>query len=252
LASFRVDVLDSYKDAIFSIMAEDSMGHKVERYDTIQGFTLDFPQFDKKQNIIDFGSEKISYIKCDTLILDNKGILPFVIDNIFLRRNISFSIPKSSFPMIINPAERKEVYICFQPTNIYDDFRDTLVVSFNCLEKDIELQGWGDSLIHYGNADCGVVIKTVSYEIESKYYLNGNLPNPVLNTTSFYFEIAESDYVTLEIYDLMGNRKMQLINTWLESGSYVSEFDLSDLSQGVYFYIIKTSDNVMRGQFVKL
>jgi hypothetical protein len=251
-ATFRIEVQDYFKDAIYSIMAEDSMGHKVVRYDTIQGFTLEFPQFGKMQNIIDFGTEKISYIKCDTLVLENTGILPFVIDNIFLKQNISYSIPKSTFPIIIEPLGKEEIQICFQPTNIYDDFRDTLVVSFNCLEKDIELQGWGDSLIHYGNADCGVVIKTVSYEIESKYYLNGNLPNPVLNATSFYFEIPESDYTTLEIYDLMGNRKMQLINTWLESGSYVSEFDLSDLSQGVYFYIIKTTDNVMRGQFIKM
>jgi hypothetical protein len=251
-ATFRIEVQDYFKDAIYSIMAEDSMGHKVVRYDTIQGFTLEFPQFGKMQNIIDFGTEKISYIKCDTLVLENTGILPFVIDNIFLKQNISYSIPKSTFPIIIEPLGKEEIQICFQPTNIYNEFRDTLVVSFNCLEKDIELQGWGDSLIHYGNADCGVVIKTVSYEIESKYYLNGNLPNPVLNTTSFYFEIPESNYVTLEIYDLMGNRKMQLINTWLESGSYVSEFDLSDLSQGVYFYIIKTTDNVMRGQFIKM
>jgi len=250
--SFRVDVLDSFKDAIFSTMAEDSIGNIVTRLDTIQGFTLDFPQFGAKEKILDFGTEKISYVICDTLVLENTGILPFVIDNIFLKQNISYSIPKSTFPIIIEPLGKEEIQICFQPTNIYDDFRDTLVVSFNCLEKDIELQGWGDSLIHYGNADCGVVIKTVSYEIESKYYLNGNLPNPVLNATSFYFEIPESDYTTLEIYDLMGNRKMQLINTWLESGSYVREFDLSDLSQGVYFYIVKTTDNVMRGQFIKM
>jgi hypothetical protein len=250
--NYRIEIEDSFKDAIYFIEAVDSLGHITSRQDTIQGFTLEFPQFESSQNVMDYEIEKISTIKCDTLILNNSGLLPFTVNNIYVKHNIHYGIPKANFPLIINPGDSVNAIVCFQPTNIYEVFRDTLIISFNCLNKYIALEGIGDSLLHYGDADCGVVIKTVSFEIEPKYFLDGINPNPVYGIGTFNFGLSESGTASIEIYDLIGNKRMTLLDKHLDKGTYKLEYDLSELSNGMYFYVIRINNNVLRGQFVKI
>ncbi|MEO8233507.1 MAG: FG-GAP-like repeat-containing protein [Ignavibacteriota bacterium] len=73
------------------------------------------------------------------------------------------------------------------------------------------------------------------------YVLYQNYPNPFNPTTSIQYTISSKQFVTLEIYDILGREVSTLINEEKPAGSYEVRFDANGLSSGVYFYSLKVN-----------
>lgn len=70
-----------------------------------------------------------------------------------------------------------------------------------------------------------------------QYHLAQNYPNPFNPLTMVEFELPEEAYVTLTIYNTLGQEVAVLIDNELyDSGTEQVEFDASTLPSGVYFY----------------
>lgn len=70
----------------------------------------------------------------------------------------------------------------------------------------------------------------------SEFRLHQNYPNPFNPSTTIKFEIPEKEFVTLKIFDALGNEIESAFNRQLTSGSYEYNFNAGRLSSGVYFY----------------
>jgi hypothetical protein len=70
--------------------------------------------------------------------------------------------------------------------------------------------------------------------------LKQNYPNPFNPTTKISFDIPKQDFVTLKVFDITGREVQTLINSQLNAGSYVIDFNGSNLASGVYFYRLQT------------
>ncbi|MEW5798653.1 MAG: choice-of-anchor B family protein [Bacteroidota bacterium] len=83
------------------------------------------------------------------------------------------------------------------------------------------------------------------------YSLTQNFPNPFNPATKIQFEIplnpplqrgnppqAEGGFVTLKVYDMLGREVKTLVNEILPAGSYTVTMNASDLSSGVYYYVL--------------
>jgi hypothetical protein len=68
------------------------------------------------------------------------------------------------------------------------------------------------------------------------YNLSQNYPNPFNPVTTIDYQLPMNGFVTLEVYDLLGNRIASLVNEEKASGNYSVRFDAAALSSGVYFY----------------
>lgn len=74
------------------------------------------------------------------------------------------------------------------------------------------------------------------------FTLYQNYPNPFNPETNIKFDLAKSDNVSLKIYDLQGKEVAMLVNEKLKDGSYTVKFNGANLSSGVYYYALKTSE----------
>lgn len=71
-----------------------------------------------------------------------------------------------------------------------------------------------------------------------------NYPNPFNPTTIIKYQINSRQFVSLKIYDVLGNEIVTLVNKEQPEGNYSINFDGSNLPDGVYFYQIKTSSYI--------
>jgi hypothetical protein len=79
-------------------------------------------------------------------------------------------------------------------------------------------------------------------ELPKQYELKQNYPNPFNPTTLISYLLPEDGFVTLKIFDILGNEISVLENIYKTAGTYSVSFDASELTSGIYFYTI-TSNN---------
>jgi hypothetical protein len=72
--------------------------------------------------------------------------------------------------------------------------------------------------------------------IPAKFELYQNYPNPFNPTTKIAYDIPHDSKVKLIIYDILGREMKTLVNNeFKQAGKYITEFNASNLSSGVYF-----------------
>ena len=72
------------------------------------------------------------------------------------------------------------------------------------------------------------------------YKLNQNYPNPFNPTTTISFELPKESFVTLEVFNLIGERVATLVNEKSRAGQHSVIFNASSLSSCIYFYKLNT------------
>jgi Secretion system C-terminal sorting domain len=91
----------------------------------------------------------------------------------------------------------------------------------------------------YGGVDSlPVSIGEPISQMPDKFILFDNYPNPFNMTTQIAYELVEPTYVTLDIYDILGQRVSRLVEGRKGPGSYTVNWDASDVSSGIYIYRI--------------
>ena len=76
------------------------------------------------------------------------------------------------------------------------------------------------------------------------YDLYQNYPNPFNPTTKIKYQIPELSFITLKVYDVLGNEIATLVNEEKPIGNYEVNFDANNQPSGVYFYRLKAGSIV--------
>ncbi|MEO6696115.1 MAG: T9SS type A sorting domain-containing protein [Ignavibacteria bacterium] len=75
-----------------------------------------------------------------------------------------------------------------------------------------------------------------------KFFLSQNYPNPFNPVTKINYELPKDGNVTLKIFDNTGKEVLTIINEFKPAGYYSTEFIGSNLSSGIYYYILKANN----------
>jgi predicted GH43/DUF377 family glycosyl hydrolase len=98
---------------------------------------------------------------------------------------------------------------------------------------------------HIGYATSPVTgIKFLKENLPNGYMLQQNYPNPFNPTTHIEFSIPNSEFVTLKIYNIMGQEVMTLVSKKLAAGTYSYKWNAANLASGVYLYKLKAEGYV--------
>ncbi len=86
--------------------------------------------------------------------------------------------------------------------------------------------------------------------LPAKYELSQNYPNPFNPTTQINYSIPQRGYVTLKVYNVLGQEVATLFSGVQSAGNYVATFDGSKYSSGVYFYRLQAGNASIAKRFV--
>ena len=78
-------------------------------------------------------------------------------------------------------------------------------------------------------------LKTLN-AVPLSYELSQNYPNPFNPTTSIQYKVDRTQFVSLKVYDILGNEMATLVDENKQAGMYEVKFDASNLASGIYFY----------------
>jgi len=81
-----------------------------------------------------------------------------------------------------------------------------------------------------------------SSHLPDKYTLAQNYPNPFNPGTTIEFALPTAGFVTLSIFNILGEQVATLVSENLTAGSYKYEWDASELTSGIYFYRLQSVD----------
>lgn len=76
----------------------------------------------------------------------------------------------------------------------------------------------------------------VDFGLPDKFALNQNYPNPFNPNTNIQFAIPQSSFVTLEVFNTLGEMVEILVSEELNIGTYNYDWNASNLTSGIYFY----------------
>lgn len=91
-------------------------------------------------------------------------------------------------------------------------------------------------------SDLEIVHKNSNPALPEDYSLFQNIPNPFNPSTSIKFSIPTGGKVTLEVFNVLGQKVETLADEYYDAGEYSVKWDASRLSSGVYLYRLESGD----------
>ena len=221
---FTVRYIDTLFSGIFNFTVEVSSNSWPYWTDSLQVFVL--PQFIVTPNPLQLGSVALGDTLLDSVVVYNNGNPDLIIASINTSNSFLSITPTTG---TIAPGSSETFQVQFS-ANVAGPQQAFMVFNHNGPTSP-------DSLI----VDAMVTgITNTEGKIPHLFALYQNYPNPFNPVTKIEFQIPNNDFVTLKIYNLLGEEVATLLSDQLLSGIHSIEWNSSDLASGVYIYQVKT------------
>ena len=147
----------------------------------------------------------------------------------------------------INLNETKNIHQIININPIWDVDSLSVVVFIQSTSTKTVYQS---ETIHYDDLDVTAIESET--ETPKEFKLLQNYPNPFNPETIIKFQITETGFTTLKIFNVLGNEVAALIKDNVSAGSYDIKFDASRLSSGVYFYTLTSGNSKQTKKMILL
>ncbi len=113
---------------------------------------------------------------------------------------------------------------------------------FYFISEDIGwIVGRNGTILKTTNGGVTFIDEDTNEIIVKEFELFQNYPNPFNPTSTIKYQIPELDFVTLKVYDVLGNEIATLVNEEKPAGTYEVEYKGSGLPSGIYFYRLQAN-----------
>ncbi len=82
----------------------------------------------------------------------------------------------------------------------------------------------------------------------TRFALDQNYPNPFNPTTNIQYSVGEAGPVTITVYNVMGQKVAELLNTTKSAGSYQVSWNATGQASGIYYYRLTAPGQVLTRQ----
>jgi hypothetical protein len=116
-----------------------------------------------------------------------------------------------------------------------------------------------EGFLYAGTTGRGVFrsLATTSYiksdeKLPLEYLLHQNYPNPFNPTTTIRYELPQDGIVTIEVFDILGQKVKTILNEFKKGDRYEVTFNAAGLASGVYIYQLRVNDYIISKKMVIL
>ena len=106
--------------------------------------------------------------------------------------------------------------------------------------------------VHLFDKNLLVNVDENQFAPPENFALYQNYPNPFNPSTSIQYAISNRQFVSLKVYDVLGNEVATLVAEYREAGSYEVAFNASGLASGIYFYKLQAGSFVETKKMILL
>lgn len=128
-------------------------------------------------------------------------------------------------------------------------------VTGSCMSWPDSLHGWivGSGGSIFRTTTGGVTwIDDKSENRPTQYILAQNYPNPFNPKTTIEFAVPASGFVSLKLYNLLGQEVAVLVQEEKSKGKYTATWVASDMASGVYFYRLQAGSFAVTKKLILL
>ena len=147
--------------------------------------------------------------------------------------NYGFDVERSSFS--ITPSQDDWLKIGF----VRGSGNSSSAINYSIIDEDIP----NVSMLSYrlkqidndGSYDYSDEVLVIN-SAPSEYALQQNYPNPFNPITKIKYQLSQLSFLTIMVYDILGNEVATLVNEETPAGTFEVKFDATSLPSGIYFY----------------
>ena len=94
--------------------------------------------------------------------------------------------------------------------------------------------------------------KTIEVNFDSpvSFELQQNFPNPFNPTTAIRFSLPVNEYVSLKVFNNLGEEVETLFEGYLDAGTHIFNFSAEGLSSGMYIYRLVAGNDLQSGKML--
>ena len=104
--------------------------------------------------------------------------------------------------------------------------------------------------LDYGNPNGAVSVNEKPGMLPGSYVLRQNYPNPFNPTTNIEYSVPKQSFVSLKVYNSIGQLVATLFDGQQHPGNYVATFDGTGLASGIYMYQLESEGVSISKKFV--
>jgi len=93
-------------------------------------------------------------------------------------------------------------------------------------------------------------VKYPATDVSYNFHLSQNYPNPFNPRTIIKYSLGKEGHVQLVIFDALGQKIEEFVNTIQQAGEYSIDFNASGISSGVYFYQLRSDGLVQTKKMI--
>ena len=164
----------------------------------------------------------------DTFLLDFYTICDLTSPFVFRWPDPSYLSARCDSMFIVEPTGRFPIINMFSIDSLRVPWNDSIVVARFLIIK-------------YGARLVDVITDVGQGEQNriAQFSLHPNYPNPFNPSTIIEFQIPNSGFVTLKVFDVLGRTVRTLLNEQKDAGRHRASFDATGLPSGVYVYRVQ-------------
>ena len=102
------------------------------------------------------------------------------------------------------------------------------------------------------NTNYTTSVREVNSLTPASFALEQNYPNPFNPSTSIKFQIASPNFVSLKVYNMLGQEVATLVDQELKTGTYETSFGGTSFSSGTYIYRLTSNGATQTRKMVLL